>query len=343
MNSWFEINYNDPFILDAYFKEQLRIRKETFEVILIHLNPHLTRTDTAMHDCIPPEEVLALELYRLSLGNSYVSTGPTFNVGKSTVIEAVQGVVNALFDASAQFIKFSRTPAETTPSIETFRENTRSELVNVAGAIDWTHIKIIAPRQNALDYFSRYQQQDFIIQAVMDGRGKFINAVCGFPGIAHVVRVLRNSKLYYNADKGNILQAHVVTIGGRGIRPYPVGDSAYPQAPWLIKPFPEGTRNPEEQTFNKELSRARVTVERAFGILKSRWRVLQKRFDSSLEFAIKCAVACIVLHNICVDQNDPCDDDADDYDRGKDDRNDDVMDDGDEIRDFLKDPVCGNI
>lgn len=120
MNSWFEIYYNDPFILDAYFKEQLRIRKETFEVILIHLNPHLTREDTAMHNCIPPEEVLALELYRLSHGNSYLSTGPTFNVGKSTVIEAVQDVVNALFDASDQFIKFSRTPAETAASIETF-------------------------------------------------------------------------------------------------------------------------------------------------------------------------------------------------------------------------------
>ena len=55
------------------------------------------------------------------------------------------------------------------------------------------------------------------------------------------------------------------------------------------------------------------------------------------------AAACIVLHNICVDQNDPWDDDGDDYDRGNDDRNDDVMDDGDEIRDLLKDLVCGNI
>ena len=166
MNSWFEIHYNDPLIPDDYFKEQLRVRKETFEVILNHLNPHLTREDTAMHDCIPPEKVLAIGLYRLSHGNSYVSIGPTFNVGKSTVIEAVQDVVNALFDASDQFIKFPTTPAETAASIETFRENTRSELVNVAGAINGTHIKIIAPRENALDYFSRYQQHDFIIQAV---------------------------------------------------------------------------------------------------------------------------------------------------------------------------------
>ena len=41
MNSWFEIHYNDPLIPDDYFKEQPRVRKETFEAILNHLNPHL--------------------------------------------------------------------------------------------------------------------------------------------------------------------------------------------------------------------------------------------------------------------------------------------------------------
>ena len=45
MNSWFKIHYNDSLIPDDYFKEQLRVRKETFEVILNHLNPHLTRQD----------------------------------------------------------------------------------------------------------------------------------------------------------------------------------------------------------------------------------------------------------------------------------------------------------
>ena len=37
---------------------------------------------------------------------------------------------------------------------------------------------------------------------------------------------------------------------------------------WLIKPFPEGTRDHEEMTFNKELSSARVTVKQVFGILR---------------------------------------------------------------------------
>lgn len=115
MNSWFEIHYNDPLIPDNYFKEQLWVRKETFEVILNHLN-HLTRQDTTKHDCIPPEKVLAIGLHRLGHGNSYMSIGPTFNIGKTTVIEAVQDVVNALFDASDQFIKFPIRPAETAAS-----------------------------------------------------------------------------------------------------------------------------------------------------------------------------------------------------------------------------------
>ena len=71
--------------------------------------------------------------------------------------------------------------------------------------------------------------------------------------------------------------------------------------------------------------------------------MLQKCLDSSLKFAIKCAVTFIVLHNICLDQSDPWDDDGGDYDHGNDDRNDDVMDDGDEIWNLLKDLVCGNI
>ena len=83
-----------------------------------------------------------------------------------------------------------------------------------------------------------------IVQGVVDGTGKFIDAVAGFPD----ARVLRNSNIYQEAEQGNILQ---VDIDGNDIGPYLVGDSAYPLTPWLIKPFPEGTNDPDEKTFNK--------------------------------------------------------------------------------------------
>ena len=96
-------------------------------------------------------------------------------------------------------------------------------MVNVAGAIDGTHIRIIARKENAVDYFSRYQQHDMIVQGVVDVKGKFIDAVCGFPGSAHDARVLRNSDVYDEAERGTILQEPRVNIGGTDIRPYLVG------------------------------------------------------------------------------------------------------------------------
>lgn len=215
-----------------------------------------------IHLCetIPPEKILAIGLYRLACGNSYVSIAPVFNVGKSTIIEAVQDVVNVLYDRQNQYIKFPATIAETTECIATF-QRTRSELPNVVGTIDGTHIPIIAPRVDAVDYFNRYQQHDMIVQGVVNGTGKFIDAVAGFPGSAHDARVLRNSDIYQEAENGNILQAPLVNIDGNDIAPCLVGDRAYPLAPWLIKPFPQGTNDPDEKTFNKELSRARVVVE----------------------------------------------------------------------------------
>ena len=50
-----------------------------------------------MRNCIAPEKVLAIDLYRLAHSNSYVTIGATLGIGKRTVIEAVQDVTESLF------------------------------------------------------------------------------------------------------------------------------------------------------------------------------------------------------------------------------------------------------
>ena len=107
-------------------------------------------------------------------------------------------------------------------------------------------------------------------------------------------------------------------IGGNDIKPYLAGDSAYPLASWLRKPFPEATRDPEEIAFNKALSGARVAVECAYGMLKNRWRIQGKRLDSKISFANKIAVACAVLQNFCLLNQDEWGDDENDDPRSKD-------------------------
>ena len=173
--------------------------------------------------------------------------------------------------------RFLETEAETLAATGTFED--LSELPNIVGAIDGSHARIKSPKDNAVDYFSRYHQHDFIIQAVVNGQKLFLDFACGFPGSMHDARVLRRSAIFRKAEQGEILSAPTVHINGNELGPYLVGDSAYPLSPWLMKPYPEGTRDRNEIRFNKELSSARVKVKCAFGLLKSRWRVLQKRFD----------------------------------------------------------------
>ena len=52
---------------------------------------------------------------------------------------------------------------------------------------------------------------------------------------------------------------------------YVISDGAFAQSPWLQKPYPGGTNIPrDERVFNYRLSRARLVVECAFGVLASR-------------------------------------------------------------------------
>ena len=150
--------------------------RDTFDTLLATLRHKLQREDERMRNCIPPENVLAIGLYRLAHGGSFDNAGIAMNVGKATAREAFTDVVKELNDFRNDFNKFPTKETETRASIATFEE--LSSLPNIEGAIDGTHIKIKAKRESAVDYFSRYQQHDVAVQ----GRKIFMDIAAGFPG-----------------------------------------------------------------------------------------------------------------------------------------------------------------
>lgn len=129
-------------------------------------------------------------------------------------------MVEALCDFKYQYKKFPETIAEMQATIDMF--TTKSNLPNIVGAIDETHIHLKVPKDTAVDYFSRYQQHDFVIQVihVADGKGLFLDFVAGCPGSMSDACVQRNLNILHRAERGQILQGPFIRIHDFDIGPY---------------------------------------------------------------------------------------------------------------------------
>ncbi|KAK3918060.1 Protein ALP1-like [Frankliniella fusca] len=97
--------------------------------------------------------------------------------------------------------------------------------------------------------------------------GRFIDVCIGFPGSCHDMRVLRHSGLF---------RAGVYPPRGYFI----IGDGGYQclrNPITLITPYRNVNLTPDQLSFNFHLSKARSVVERTFGLLQARFRVMYHR------------------------------------------------------------------
>jgi len=89
VESWFDLHYYNPTISQEFLHQQLHVTRNTYNCILNILHPRPVWQQSRFRDPLPPEKILALGLYCLGHGNSYVSIGPSFYVGKVTVTESL--------------------------------------------------------------------------------------------------------------------------------------------------------------------------------------------------------------------------------------------------------------
>ena len=63
-----------------------------------------------------------------------------------------------------------------------------------------------------------------------------------------------------------------------------------------------------EKSFNYKLSCAQITVERALGLLKGRWRILLNQQETDINNVQVVVIVCCTLHNYCLAHNEINDD-----------------------------------
>ena len=143
-----------------------------------------------------------------------------------------------------------------------------------------------------------------VLMALVDSNYRFIWGSWGFPGNSHNAIIFQFTELWSNIKDNDIIPLIGKNVGSVLIPPLILGDSAFPFQTWLMKPFTNAVITPKQSNFNYRLSRARMVTEGAYGQLKGRWRVLLRKCESTQEKITSIVLACMVLHNNCIDQRD---------------------------------------
>ena len=285
------------------FKKRLRVSRATFDFILNEISDQIIKQPTRMkpHPTSPATQ-LAICLYRLAHGVTYLTVGDLFGVAAPTAfcifMDVCKVLVNTLYD---RFIYMPRTTEEWTQELKGFLENWEFPCV---GAWDGFHVYVSTTLKNFYSYKKRYSVTNM---GFIGYNKRFMFAAVGAPGSTHDSRLLQNCNIYSEIERGNVLPKNSLNLHPHGKIPLAtVGDSAFPSHPWLLKPYKEGMREPQKRYFNRRLCSARVVSEHAYGMLKGRWRILYKKTECHLDNIQIVIMTCILLHNICVHRNDPC-------------------------------------
>jgi hypothetical protein len=173
-------------------------------------------------------------------------------------------------------------------------------------ALDGCHIPIKCPpggQEASKEYHNFKNFYSVVLMALVDSNYRFIWGSCGFPGNSHDSIIFQSTDLWNSIQEGCIPEMGKI-IEKLNVPPLIVADSAFPLRAWLMKPYTDAVLSPQQKYFNYRLSRARMVTEGAYGQLKGRWRVLLRKNESESDMVTLATLACMILHNICIDQRD---------------------------------------
>ncbi|XP_060845266.1 uncharacterized protein LOC132924841 [Rhopalosiphum padi] len=213
----------------------------------------------------------------LATGLAFRQIALTFRISKTAVSSIVIEVCKAIW----KILKEKHMP---TPTVADF-ENIAQEFYenwnfpNCFGSLDGKHIRIKCPKNSGSMFFNYKQFFSIVLMAVADANYKFIMIDVGAYGKDSDGGILSNSNILKRLENKTLKLPYPKKLPNSNVTgPYTfIADEAFPLRTYIMRPYPRRLLNDENKSyFNYRLSRARMTIECAFGIASAKFRILQK-------------------------------------------------------------------
>uniref|UniRef100_A0A2N9FIM3 DDE Tnp4 domain-containing protein n=1 Tax=Fagus sylvatica TaxID=28930 RepID=A0A2N9FIM3_FAGSY len=170
------------------------------------------------------------------------------------------------------------------------------------GSIDCMHWKWKnCPTAWQGNFTGHIHEPTIILEAVASYDLWIWHAFFGLPGSHNDINVLERSSVFTELAEGRAPLVNYSINGNNYTMGYYLADGIYPTWSTFVKTIPS-PRGPKKTHFAKKQEEARKDVERAFGVLQSRFAIVRgpARFFQ-IETLKDIMTACIILHNMIIE------------------------------------------
>lgn len=249
-----------------------------------------------MRPSIAVDERVAIALWRFSSGDSSRTISWLFGVGESMCTETCLEVAQAICEEFGPEYLATPTQEEFKRQVELFERGRGFPMC--VGARDGTHISIRGSfgRRKLLWRFKGFYS--IVLQIVAGADYRILTATVGHAGNSHDSTIMKKHSFWQKREE--IFPPGARVIEGVQVPFLEIGDSAFPLTTRSTRPYTHNKLTDAEAYYNYRHSSARMIVEQTFGLLKGRFWILLSTNESSIPTVNVIAMACCILHNICV-------------------------------------------
>jgi len=284
-----QLGWNNPMnsYSDNEFKTRFRLSKESAINFLSFIIEDLKRTSKRGLPVPPLYEFLIV--LRFYANDSFqIVSGDLVNISQPSISRSVKRVSRAIAKLKSKFISMPLND-----EIDSVQQEFAAiaGFPGVVGAIDGTHIKILAPGvQNRERFRDRKNNISLNIQVVCDAKQLITNIVSRWPGSVHDSRIFNNSELCAKFEN-------------KEIRGWLLGDNGYPNRSYILTPLIHANTMAEKR-YNKSHCKTRNIIERLFGQWKRRFPCINTCLNTKLSTTLTITIAVAVLWNFTKLRND---------------------------------------
>uniref|UniRef100_T1J8I5 DDE Tnp4 domain-containing protein n=1 Tax=Strigamia maritima TaxID=126957 RepID=T1J8I5_STRMM len=275
------------------FQEHFRLSRTTFEWLLEKIAPSILHEGVG-RPTIEVDKQLLMTIWLLTNQETYKQIANRFAVAEQTVWNRAINICNVLVSSAPQFVSWPEGNC-VGEIIEGFKQI--AGFPDVIGVIGGTHIPIKAPRNWPTGYACGKKFFYILVQAICDHRGIFTDIHIGEVG------AVAGQEVYAKSEISSMMEADVEKYTPQ--ETCLLGNGCYALTKNMMTPYPDVRLTETQAKFNAIHAETWRISDRAFGLLKGRFRRLKYLDMGRADLIPVVAHACCILHNVCQIRDDP--------------------------------------